>query len=219
MEEKNVLNNLQLIRISIKFNLFDCRILRTLIYYRILDLTLWFCIVILMFYFSFPCRHSFLSLSLSLSSFLSFLSLFLLLHGRRIIDWHCSAVTWGLVGYRVEPVTVPCDRIKRLAQATGRELKRDVWSNKMVLLDYLMTKPAVLGRLTPVLLLLQSVFILTCCRYVCLVQVDYWTREQEGTMIKRISRSECEGVDWINLAHDAVHWWALVNTVVSILVP
>jgi hypothetical protein len=26
----------------------------------------------------------------------------------------------------------------------------------------------------------------------------------------------CEGMDWIRLALDRIHWWALVNTVVDL---
>jgi hypothetical protein len=34
-----------------------------------------------------------------------------------------------------------------------------------------------------------------------------------------IKEIECEDVDWIHLAVDSDHWWALVITVMNLLVP
>jgi hypothetical protein len=43
----------------------------------------------------------------------------------------------------------------------------------------------------------------------------------DGSIIKRDLKKNrvCEGLDWIELAHNRVQWWGFVNTVMNLRVP
>jgi hypothetical protein len=49
--------------------------------------------------------------------------------------------------------------------------------------------------------------------------VNVLRRVWEDSIKTELKEMACESVDWIQLAHDRVHWRSLVNTAMELLIP